>query len=157
MNENNLTITIKVSRFLDYILGSLEKVSIEKEEAKVLEILELPSIHVQFNSLETDKPLDKPLLWWSKEWYKDVKRREKIKKESELRRLAANKQSENIQKVLQFFTKKYHLPEKEARFAAEKIIIDGGDRELLKAIGIEELHIITFEEKQSLGTFYKIL
>jgi hypothetical protein len=160
MNENTteLTITLKVSRFLTYILGSLEKVPIEKEEATILQILNIPSIHIQFDDLETLKELQKPLLWQQKEWFKDITRREKIRKESELRRIAANKQSENIQKVISFFMAKYHLPEKESRFAAEKMIIEGPiDKELLKQLGIINIQDVTPEEKKSLGTYYKIL
>src|SRR2546422_10069092 len=103
MNNEELTITLKISQFLKYILGSLENIQIEKEEAKVLALLNIPSIHIQFNDLENGKELQKPILWWQKWWQKDLQKRQQEKRNSELQRLATLKNSSNITKTIKWF------------------------------------------------------
>ena len=152
-------ITIRVSRFLFYVLGSLEKVPIEPEEAKVLELLNTQSIHIQWDDLDFPyKPLEKPFLWQWKYWHIDTKRRAIEKQRAEIERKASNKQRENIEKIIKFLTRKYHLPEKEATFAARSMILNSHDidKSYLEALGIR-LDALTEEEKNSLGKNYSIL
>jgi|ERR1051326_3964570 hypothetical protein len=141
--SEELPMSMTVSRFLKYVLGDLEKAPIYLEEARLLELLKVPSIHVQFYTLdEPIKPLELPIVWQQKYWHQDVLRRRKLKEKHDLERLACNRMRENIQRAMKHFMRPpYSLPEKLAESTVERMVINK-DVSLLKTIGInmEELN-----------------
>lgn len=121
------------------MIGPLEKAPIDIEEARLLEILKIPSIYIQFYEVEgphEGKPLDQPMLWWWKFWQLDLKRRENFKKKKEFERNVCNKQSENILAWKRFLMRRTGCPENICQYAAEKIVINK-DQALAKALGID--------------------
>src|ERR1051326_3060800 len=143
--SEELPMSMTVSRFLKYVLGDLEKAPIYLEEARLLELLKVPSIHVQFYTLdEPIKPLELPIVWQQKYWHQDVLRRRKLKEKHDLERLACNRMRENIQRAMKHFMRPpYGLSEKLAESTVEQMIVNRKNcEEILKAIGItvEELN-----------------
>lgn len=141
-----------LKRYLKQILGSLHCVALDRLDAIVLQETDSEEryVHVQFHDLETGEPLDPPLVWNKKDWLSAEHRVNHNKRVSELRRNAAVKQTENINKVMRYLHVNLHLnDEKLARYAAEKMILEG-DCSMLEALGLT-LNSQSPEEKKALG------
>jgi hypothetical protein len=122
-----MTMTNPMKRWLEYVLGDLDRVPIFIEEARVIEIQKVPGVHVQFFPLDgphMDTPLVRPLLWNWKHWHLDELRRRKLREKSALERVATNKASEQVAVITRAFQAKYRLPDELARYGAEKIVIN---------------------------------
>jgi hypothetical protein len=144
-------VQIPLDRLLKYIIGPLDRAPVDLIDGQLLSMVDHEErfIHVQFVDLKTGEKLEKPIVWNKKDWKATYAEHLRQKQNSELRRSSALKQSENIQNVMKKLMVSYHLDEKQARHAAERMVIDG-DHKFLNALGI---HITerTEEEKKALG------
>lgn len=149
---DELHITLPFKDFLDNALGELDNVPIKRMHvAQVIAMTDFNEqfVHIQFEDLETGKPLNRPLMWNIKDWKTNYGKFLRDKKIAELRRIAANKQTDNITSVQKHLMKKFKLDEDTAKLAAQRMATKGNP-EILKAMGISIEELLA-EEKQALG------
>lgn len=154
MNEED-TISLLYPRYVELALRHDKYVEIPSSEALVLQNSRFQLTHVELVDIETDKTLKRPRLWLAKEWKTHEARIQRLRKESELRRAASTKQTDNIKRIKEMLMRKYKLPEDSAQLSAIEIATKHG--------GVEELgpkfDPLTEDEKKSLGSIsymYKI-
>lgn len=156
--SNEHSITIPLNRWIEEKLGPLESIPIHPDDATVIELVNPPHVHVQRVDIENGKKFSKPLLWNRKNWNKYEARILDVRKQSELRRSAANKYQHNIETVCLSYMRKFGFSKPLALEMASKTVMDNiGDplfmREFLKA----DIQEQTTEEKVAVGEYYKKL
>lgn len=148
---------VKFRNFLGYTLGTKENFPLEFEDALLIKhTMNQQAVHIQMEDIDSNKSLLHPLMWNKKAWMEDIQRRARIKRESELRRVAVDKNRENIQSICKFLMKKYSLPNALATQIAGDVVSKGdvGILESLLGVKIESL---TLEEQQVIGEYWRRL
>lgn len=130
---------IPLADLIDQILGHLDAVPIVDSIAQLLAITNHPLIHIQFKSLEDDKPLPKALLWNRKSWMGHYERQMRLKRDSAEQRMIANLFSENVDRIATKLAAKCGLPKDGMKDAASKMLFEArksNNYSFLEAIGI---------------------
>jgi hypothetical protein len=109
-------VTFRLGSILQDILGDLDFTPLHIENAQMIALVckDKTHIHVQFNDLDTEKPLIKPLLWNKKAWDTLYKKWLNDKKRSERERKMSNINTENIERIARWLSKRTGLPYNEA-------------------------------------------
>jgi hypothetical protein len=124
------TITLPLKDYVDDLLGSLEhgidKKSVKQSTALVVAEKDKTErlVHVQFNDLQTDEPLTRPVIWRINDWKSHFLKHERDKAESAKRRREANLRDENTERLIKAMMKATGLQDKELfRGLARKIAV----------------------------------
>ena len=122
------TITLSIHRFIEeYVIGEpnidgARARQINPIDALIIESQKTGFAVIQWNDLESNKPLDKPLLWWKNAWDKTYFNYVKRKQEEAEARKEWNLLNENTTRIARAMAKKYGVEDAEVfRMAAYKI------------------------------------
>lgn len=115
MSQETKQITLPVGRFLDYLLGPFDRITIDSvADALVLSVVDKEEdlCHVQFNDLDNPEvPLKRPIIWRKKDWDSFHPRYVKKKEDAAKERLQNVIMSENVQRVVRGLCIKYKMEE----------------------------------------------
>lgn len=134
--QKEKSITLRLSRFLHYALGNLPSAPIAKEEAQLLEILQIDTLYIQWNDIDTGKPLKLPILWLLAKWREDEKHRAELRRQHEIHKKAVAKLHESVENLARVLSKRTGFSVDQMLWTAAQII-QRGDLEMVKQFGVE--------------------
>jgi hypothetical protein len=86
-------ITVEFSEFLSILIGSFDRASVKQNIAELIAAIDKDEnfCHVQFTDFDSTEKLERPIVWWIREWktcYRkyliDKERAQKARKEANL-------------------------------------------------------------------------
>lgn len=142
------TITLPISRFIEYLIGSADKrFRVNVDDAKILQLKDADEVfcHVEFPSNENT--LDAPCVWKAREWRTNYDTIQRNKEKAAAERLAANIFRENVDKVAKRLNIVTGLDLDRCRTTAI-LMVRKGDRKTLENLGI---NIEEWDKTHNLG------
>lgn len=130
------TITLPISRFIEYLIGSADKrYRVHPDDATVLALKDNDEVFAHVELPNKDNQLEMPCVWKAREWKLTYEKRERDKANAARERLAANIFRENVEKVARRLAILSSLDIETVRGTAI-IMVRKGDRAALIKLGI---------------------
>lgn len=139
-HSEDKTITLPISRFIEYLVGSADKrYHVHADDATVLALKDSAEVFAHVEFPDKDNTLDMPCVWRAKEWKVDAEKRARDKANAAKERLAANIFHENIDRVSKRLVQLTGLDIERVRVTAIAMVKRGNREELAKmGITLEE-------------------
>jgi len=140
MPKHEKMFTLPLQRFVYYYLSTIDKRQLEYEDALVIAAIDKDEVfcHVQFIDLDTNKKLDKPLLWNIADWKSDYQVFKSKKKQSAIQRIKWDIAKQNLELVANRFLEiNFFAISKEAAIKMAETVIKKNDPQTFVNLGIK--------------------
>lgn len=132
-------ITLPIGRFIDYLIGPYDRVSISSiEDALIISLADPTEIfcHVQFTEINTGVSLRNPVIWRKKDWNTWYPAELKKKADAAEQRLKAVIFSENVNRICNALAAKYNLDKESVRNLAVQMMRNPNIELIVEQLGI---------------------